>query len=349
MARLPQPGSDDGTWGGILNEYLSQAHNADGTLKDNVVTADVLKNQSVVTNVLADGSVTAAKLDAGLTATINGKTDLATVAASYLPIKNGISPVTDSTNDFFTHINITDDGTATANWPDRFAFYFNGTRSGYHNEYGEIRARPAKTSTVALRAMGHISGPTSSDIFQVASGSLSPLYFTVSASASTLSVPLTSTSTITAPNLVTKSETWANTTDPVGRTVHLNYTLNSANPDTQTTYTPRGDGQANFRASWLNEWGALRGTSPYQGYGDALVRAIRTDQDIIGTGVTATNSNAVELVDRRTGANNNVMWGRSWVDGHLTRNGNAMADSIVLNTGDPVPAGLPAGTIIVRI
>lgn len=33
MARLPQPGSDDGSWGGILNDFLSQAHNADGSLK----------------------------------------------------------------------------------------------------------------------------------------------------------------------------------------------------------------------------------------------------------------------------------------------------------------------------
>lgn len=33
MARLPTPGGDNGTWGSILNEYLSVEHNADGTLK----------------------------------------------------------------------------------------------------------------------------------------------------------------------------------------------------------------------------------------------------------------------------------------------------------------------------
>lgn len=33
MARLPTPGSDAGNWGEILNEYLSQAHQADGSLK----------------------------------------------------------------------------------------------------------------------------------------------------------------------------------------------------------------------------------------------------------------------------------------------------------------------------
>lgn len=33
MARLPVPGSDDGTWGDVLNEYLDVAHNSDGTNK----------------------------------------------------------------------------------------------------------------------------------------------------------------------------------------------------------------------------------------------------------------------------------------------------------------------------
>lgn len=33
MTRLPLPGSDDGTWGNILNDFLETAHNSDGTLK----------------------------------------------------------------------------------------------------------------------------------------------------------------------------------------------------------------------------------------------------------------------------------------------------------------------------
>ncbi len=39
MARLPIPGSDDGNWGDILNEYLSVTHNTDGTLKPAAVEA----------------------------------------------------------------------------------------------------------------------------------------------------------------------------------------------------------------------------------------------------------------------------------------------------------------------
>ncbi|HSX06850.1 MAG TPA: glycosyl hydrolase family 28-related protein [Candidatus Saccharimonadia bacterium] len=33
MSRLPTPGSDDGTWGAVLNDFLSVEHNTDGTLK----------------------------------------------------------------------------------------------------------------------------------------------------------------------------------------------------------------------------------------------------------------------------------------------------------------------------
>ena len=34
MARLPIPGSDNNTWGDVLNDYLGRAHNTDGSAKD---------------------------------------------------------------------------------------------------------------------------------------------------------------------------------------------------------------------------------------------------------------------------------------------------------------------------
>src|SRR5260370_33593079 len=34
MARLPTVGSDNNTWGAVLNDFLSQAHNADGSIKN---------------------------------------------------------------------------------------------------------------------------------------------------------------------------------------------------------------------------------------------------------------------------------------------------------------------------
>ena len=33
MARLPIPGGDEGTWGDVLNGFLSVSHNSDGTIK----------------------------------------------------------------------------------------------------------------------------------------------------------------------------------------------------------------------------------------------------------------------------------------------------------------------------
>lgn len=46
MTRLPVPGSDDGTWGDILNEFLSIEHNADGSQK--------ALPQSKITNLATD-------------------------------------------------------------------------------------------------------------------------------------------------------------------------------------------------------------------------------------------------------------------------------------------------------
>lgn len=54
MARLPNPGGDEGNWGGeILNNYLSQAHKADGSLKNSSVTAAHLAPGSVTSTSIA--------------------------------------------------------------------------------------------------------------------------------------------------------------------------------------------------------------------------------------------------------------------------------------------------------
>lgn len=40
MSRLPTPGGDSGDWGDILNDFLSVAHNSDGTLKQGTAIVD---------------------------------------------------------------------------------------------------------------------------------------------------------------------------------------------------------------------------------------------------------------------------------------------------------------------
>jgi hypothetical protein len=54
MARLPTPGSDDGIWGGVLNDFLLESHKNDGSLKDG----------NIATAAIQDGAITAPKLAA---------------------------------------------------------------------------------------------------------------------------------------------------------------------------------------------------------------------------------------------------------------------------------------------
>jgi hypothetical protein len=56
MARLPIPGSDDGTWGQVLNGFLGVAHDSDGTLKADAVDASSIQDNSITNVQLDSGS-----------------------------------------------------------------------------------------------------------------------------------------------------------------------------------------------------------------------------------------------------------------------------------------------------
>ncbi len=81
MARLPRPGQDNGTWGDILNDYLSQSHEGNGTLKrdsvgatqlqDNAVTATTIAPGSINSVNVANGSITEALLDSATQTKLN--------------------------------------------------------------------------------------------------------------------------------------------------------------------------------------------------------------------------------------------------------------------------------------
>ncbi len=51
MSRLPTPGSDDGDWGSILNDFLLVSHNADGTLKTGAGSLAASNNLSDVQSI----------------------------------------------------------------------------------------------------------------------------------------------------------------------------------------------------------------------------------------------------------------------------------------------------------
>src|SRR5476651_2233139 len=76
--RLPIPGSDDGTWGDVLNTYLKVSLAGDGTINPNVVGAPQLQ----------DNAVTNAKLD------IPTQTAVSSVVSKYTKPAGGI-PKTD--------------------------------------------------------------------------------------------------------------------------------------------------------------------------------------------------------------------------------------------------------------
>lgn len=71
MARLPIPGADAGQWGDILNEYLSQAHTSDGSLKVDSVSGAQLSAGSVTTSTIADSTIIEAKLSADVITKLN--------------------------------------------------------------------------------------------------------------------------------------------------------------------------------------------------------------------------------------------------------------------------------------
>lgn len=75
MARLPQPGSDNGTWGDILNDFLSQTHKPDGSFKDNVVGAAAIQDGSITEGQLSSAVQTKLNAAAGTPdwSTITGK------------------------------------------------------------------------------------------------------------------------------------------------------------------------------------------------------------------------------------------------------------------------------------
>lgn len=76
-ARLPVPGSDDGTWGTVLNDFLSQSLANDGTIKPGVVgasqIADAALPQVKIQNLTSD---LAAKVDDTSVGTANGVASL---------------------------------------------------------------------------------------------------------------------------------------------------------------------------------------------------------------------------------------------------------------------------------
>lgn len=75
MIRLPTPGGDNGSWGDILNNFLLQTHNDDGSIKDGVVTKSKLSAPVQTSLDLADSAIPSSQKGAsGGVASLTGTT-----------------------------------------------------------------------------------------------------------------------------------------------------------------------------------------------------------------------------------------------------------------------------------
>lgn len=81
MARLPKPGSDSGTWGDILNDFLDESHNLDGSLKSSSVDAAGAAMKSNNLNDLTNVGAARTNLGLGDSAALDVGTTAGTVAA----------------------------------------------------------------------------------------------------------------------------------------------------------------------------------------------------------------------------------------------------------------------------
>ena len=94
--RLPIPGKDDGVWGEILNDFLSQAHTSDGSLAANTVSTAVLQDNSVTASKIVS-PIPSSKLDSSV---VTGSS--VTKTANYTIVNTDHVVLVDATNGGFT-------------------------------------------------------------------------------------------------------------------------------------------------------------------------------------------------------------------------------------------------------
>ena len=90
MARLPTPGGDNGNWGTILNDYLSQSLESDGTIKDDAIGAAQIAGGSITNTLIANGAIDETKLAAAVQAKLNS-TDTRINVQQYGAVGDGVT------------------------------------------------------------------------------------------------------------------------------------------------------------------------------------------------------------------------------------------------------------------
>ena len=169
MARLPQPGADSGTWGDILNEYLSTAHKADGSLKDGVVGATALATNAVTVASIADGTITEAKLATAVQTKLNAASttdptlggDLAGTASN-AQIAAGVVTATEMATNAVTTVKIAD-GAVTSTKLDTATSALIASKADQSTTYTKTETDSllaSKSSTSHSHALDNLSDVT---------------------------------------------------------------------------------------------------------------------------------------------------------------------------------------------
>lgn len=94
MARLPTPGQDNGTWGTVLNDFLSQAHDSSGALLSSAVSAassDATASGKGVVQLAGDLSGTAAAPAVAAGAITGAKIASTTISDSNIAVAAAIA------------------------------------------------------------------------------------------------------------------------------------------------------------------------------------------------------------------------------------------------------------------
>ncbi len=99
MSRLPIPGEDNDTWGDVLNDFLTQAHDSSGVLKPNSVGSTQLQPSAITTTNIATGSIARTDLDTA-TQTSLGKADTSIQSINgRIPASGAVSLATSDLSD----------------------------------------------------------------------------------------------------------------------------------------------------------------------------------------------------------------------------------------------------------
>lgn len=167
MARLPISGSDNGQWGLILNDFLMQAHQADGQVKDSSITSAKLASGAVTETALSSSvqtklNTTAPAIDPVFTGSVTvpdpvNSSDAATKA--YVDAATTTTP--DATNTTKGKIQLSGDLGGTADTPSvpglatKEPLVTAGTSSQYYR--GDKTWQTLDKSTIGLTAVDNTS------------------------------------------------------------------------------------------------------------------------------------------------------------------------------------------------